>query len=143
MNAHSPLTDMPLVGRAARDRRRLAASLLVGWFAFWITTVIAPCCETLTSMAQASHEPAVLQQSDDDPGGGDHRNATCPDLTGVQPAPPALHAVTPDLTPRVSAVPPYAAGRFDPYAFEAPTRSLSGQPPAPLPFHLRTARLLI
>jgi len=143
MNAHSPLTGTPLVGRPARDRKRLAALLLVGWFAFWLITVIAPCCETLISMAQAGHEPAVLQQSDSDPGGGDHRNAPCPDLAGIQPVPPAFHAVSLDSTPRVSAGPPYAAGQFDPYSFEAPTHSLSGPPPAPRPFHLRTARLLI
>lgn len=144
MNVLSPITTSPpVVAQTARKRRRYATSLLVGWFAFWLTAVIAPCCEGLVTNALAGQESTAIQPGLQGAAGGDHRSAPCPELTGARPAPPVFDAVSSDSTPRVAAGPYYSAAPFVPHTFEAAKHALSDRPPASVALRLRTSRLLI
>jgi len=133
----------PSAGGQTARMRRFAASLLVGWFAFWLTTAVAHGCENAMAKARSGPEPAVLQHTIQGLAGTDQREMPCPSYTDVQPAPSALTVASFDSTPRLPDSPLYTAAPFVLSPAEPVRHFLGGRPPAPIPFHLRTARLLI
>ncbi|OGA25958.1 MAG: hypothetical protein A3I02_10965 [Betaproteobacteria bacterium RIFCSPLOWO2_02_FULL_67_26] len=144
MNNFSSMMRSPsAAGHATRRRKRYAASLLVGWFAFWFTTAVAHSCENVMAKARTGQEPAALQHTIQGPAGTDQRETPCPSYTGVQPAPSALTVASFDSTPRIPGSPVYATVLVVANTDELEKHALGGRPPAPIPFHLRTARLLI
>ena len=129
-------------GQTARNRRPVAAFLLVGWLAFWLTSVIAPCCNSFIAKANAGQDTAALQTLPQGPAGSDHREMPCAAFFDAQPMPSYSAAVSMDSTPRV---PPYVASSTlppVPRAVESAQHPITALLP-PVPFHLRTARLLI
>lgn len=143
MKALSQPIDSPTAGGQAARRRRIAAFLLAGWFAFWLTSVLAPFCDNLFENAQPAAAPLVLQATDGDPAGNDRCYTPCPELASAQPARPAFLAVSTDSTPRVPEGLSYAITFFVPTPPEPSKLSLTARPLVSAPFHLRTSRLLI
>jgi len=145
MNVLSPTTNSPsATGQTARKRRRFAASLLVGWFAFWLTAVIAPCCESLIASALAGQESTSSQYSVWGPAGGACNDAPCPvSLTTAKPVLPALMTASFCSTSQVVDHASPATYLPIPYAVESGVNGFSEQSPPPIPIYLRTARLLI
>lgn len=145
MNVLSPMTTSPaIVAKPARKRRRYAAALLVGWLAFWLTVVIAPCCEILIANALAGQESTSSQYSVQGPAGGDYDDAPCPvSLTTATPVLPALMTAAFCSTSQVVNHAPPATFLPVPDAVASGVNGFSEQSPPPIPIYLRTARLLI
>jgi hypothetical protein len=145
MNMLSLTTNSPAAGQTARKRRQFAASLLVGWFAFWLTAVIAPCCELLMANALAGQQSTSSQQySVQGPASGDYDDAPCPvSLTTAMPVLPALMTAPSCSTSQVVSHASPAIYLPVPYAVETGVNGFSEQSPPPIPIYLRTARLLI
>jgi hypothetical protein len=141
----SPTTNSPsATGQTARKRRQFAASLLVGWFAFWLTAVIAPCCESLIVSALAGQESTSSQYSVRGPAGCDYNDAPCP--ASLATAKPVLSALMTASFYSGSQVVNHASPATFlsvPYAVESGVNAFSEQSPPPIPIYLRTARLLI
>ena len=141
MNLHSLITSSsPTVGQTAR-KRRFAAWLLLGWTMFWLTTVIAPCCDILIKKSQAGQEPMALQHVYQGPVGGDPRELPCSRFADAQPAPSGFAALSFDSNSRIAAAVPHASFLRAPVAVQPAMRYLADRPPTS--FHLRTTRLLI
>jgi hypothetical protein len=145
MNMLSPTTNSPsAAGQTARKRRQFAASLLVGWFAFWLTAVIAPCCESLIANVLAGQESTSSQYSVRGPGGGDYNDAPCPvSFTTAKPVLPALMTAPFCSTSQVVNHASPATFLPIPYAVESGVNGFGERSPPPIPIYLRTARLLI
>jgi len=145
MNMLSPTTNSPsATGQSARKRRRFAESLLVGWFAFWLTVVIAPCCESLMANALAGQESSSSQYSVRGPAGGDYNDAPCP--SSLTTAKPVLSALMTASFCSASQVVNHASPATFlplPFAVASGVNGFSEQSPPPIPIYLRTARLLI
>ena len=138
---HSLLTSSwSTAGQTAR-KRRFAAWLLLGWTTFWLTTVIAPCCDSLISKAQAGQGPTAMQHVFQGPTDGDHRGLPCPSFADAQPAPSGLLALSFDSTSRIAVSAPSATFLRSPDTVQPARRYLGDRPP--IPYHLRTSRLLI
>ena len=138
---HSLLTSSwSTAGQTAR-KRRFAAWLLLGWTMFWLTTVIAPCCYSVFSKALAGQEPTALQHAYQGPVGGDHRELPCSRFADAQPAPSGLVALSFDSTSRIAVSTPSATFLRSPDTVQPARRYLGDRPP--IPYHLRTSRLLI
>ena len=62
MNTQSPLAIRCLVtGQAARNGKRRVASLLMGWLAFWFTTVAQACCISFAADPGSSGRAPAIQ----------------------------------------------------------------------------------
>ena len=145
MNAYSQMAgSSPTVDRTTRTGKRTAASLLVGWFAFWLASVIAPCCSGLISNAQAGQESAALEIQCTVPGpaNGDRRESPCVALLEAQPAVSSPAMAPLDSTSRLAAHVASLTRLPGPGSVEPAQPHLAPLPPPAL-FHLRTARLLI
>ena len=96
-STHANQISMLATGR----RRRLGAWLLAGWVAFWLTTVLQPCCSSFaaksgsdapTSVAHAAGPMTHLAEPLLFP---EHPDTDCPDLSAVGPgAPNAMTGAT-------------------------------------------------
>ena len=145
MNAYSQMAgSSPAAGQTARTKKRIAASLLVGWFAFWLAGVIAPCCSGLISNAQAGGEPSALQYqyTTQEPVRGDRRELPCPAAVEAQPVVSSPAMAPFDSTSRSATHVASLTRLPGPGSVEPAQPHLAPLPP-PAPFHLRTARLLI
>jgi hypothetical protein len=130
--------------QTARKRKQFAASLLVGWFAFWLTVVIAPCCESLIANALAGQESTSSQYSVLGPAGGDYDDTPCPvGFTTAMPVQPALMTAPSCSTSQVVSHASPATFLRVPYAVAAGVNGFGERSPPPIPIYLRTARLLI
>jgi hypothetical protein len=145
MNMLSPTTNSPsAAGQTVRKRKQFVASLLVGWFAFWLTAVIAPCCESLIANALAGQESTSNQYSIQDPAGGDYDDKPCPvSLTTAMPVQPALMTAPSCSTSKIVSHASPATFLPVPYAVAAGVNGFGERLPPPIPIYLRTARLLI
>lgn len=145
MNMLLPTTKSPsAAGQIARKRRQIAASLLVGWFAFWLTAVIAPSCESLMTNALAGQESTSSQYSVRGPAGGDYNDTPCPvSLTTAMPVLPVLMTAPSCSTSQVVSHVSPAAFLPVPYAVEPGVNGFGERSSPPIPIYLRTARLLI
>jgi len=145
MNLLSTTTNsQSAAGQTARKRRQFAASLLVGWFAFWLTAVIAPCCESLIANALAGQESTSSQYSVRGPAGGDYNDTPCPvSLTAAKPVLATLMTASFCSTSQVVNYASPATFLPVPYAVESGVNGFSEQSLPPIPIYLRTARLLI
>ena len=127
-------------------RRRFAASLLVGWFAFWLNSALLACCVGLTqdvmsagAAVLANGQAAELNLSDHD---GPLRSA-CTELSA--PAGAAASAAPGPTDRPDSRVAEFTA----PIHSVASAAHSSAKPrfvsahPQHVPLYLRTARLLI
>jgi hypothetical protein len=145
MNMLSPITTSPsVVAQSARKRRRYAASLLVGWFAFWLTAVIAPCCEILIASALSGQGSASSQYSVWGPAGGNYDVAPCP--ASLTTAKPVLSAYMTAPFCSASQVVNHASPAtflLVPSAVASSVNGFGERSPPPVPIYLRTARLLI
>jgi hypothetical protein len=145
MNVLSPTMNSPFAaGQTARKRKQYAASLLVGWFAFWLTVVIAPCCESLIANALAGQESTSSQYSVRGPAGGDYNDALCPaSLSTVKPVLPALMTASFCSASQVAHHASPATFLLVPSAVASSVNGFGERSPPPIPIYLRTARLLI
>ncbi len=145
MNMLSPTTNSPsAAGQTARKRRQIAASLLVGWFAFWLTAVIAPGCESLIASAQAGQESTSSQYSVRGPVGGDYNDTPCQvSLTTAMPVLPVLMTALFRSTSQVESHVLPATFLPVPCAVEPGVNGFGERSPPPILIYLRTARLLI
>jgi hypothetical protein len=131
-------------GQTARKRRRFAASLLVGWFAFWLTAVIAPCCDRLIANALAGQESTSSQYSVQGPARGDYDDTPCPvSLTTAMQVLPVLMTAPSCSTPQVVSHASPATYLLVPSAVASGVIGFGERSPPPIPIYLRTARLLI
>lgn len=145
MNAYSQMAgSSPAAGQTARTKKRIAASLLVGWFAFWLASVIAPCCAGLIANAQAGGESSALQyqHTAQKPALGDHSEWPCPARLEAQAAVSSLAIAPVDSTSRLATHVASLTRLPVPGSVEPAQPHLALLPPL-APFHLRTARLLI
>lgn len=143
MGVHPTITSSPpAAGRSARTRR-FAAALLAGWTAFWLGSVIAPCCWSPIAKAQAGQEPAALQYIVQGQACRAQRELSCPNLTEVQPSRAAFAAASFDSARSVTDYAPAATPLFAAPGVEPARHYLGERLPPPLPFHLRTSRLRI
>jgi len=118
--------------------------LLVGWFAFWLTAVIAPCCDRMMANALAGQESTSSQYSVLGPAGGDYDDTPCPvGLTTAMPVQPALMMAPSCSTSQVVSHASPATFLPVPYAVAAGVNGFGERSPPPIPIYLRTARLLI
>lgn len=145
MNMVSPTTNSPsAAGQTARKRRQFAASLLVGWFAFWLTAVIAPCYELLIANALAGPESTSSQYSVRGPACGDYNDAPCPvSFTTAKPVLPVLMTGPFCSTSQVVSHASPATFLPVPHAVASGVNGFGERSPPPIPIYLRTARLLI
>lgn len=117
--------------------------MLVGWFAFWLVGAFAPCCGDAISTAQAAGQGATirLQASAHEPALGDPRDMPCSGALETSPAVTTQAAMpldTPLRLPVHVALVTWLPGA----ATSEPAQPRVASPP-PVPYHLRTARLLI
>jgi len=145
MNMLSPTTNSPsAAGQTARKRRQFAASLLVGWFAFWLTAVIAPGCESLIANALAGQESTSSQYSVRGPAGGNYDDAPCPvSLTAAKPVLATLMTASFCSTSQLVNYASPATVLLVPSAVASSMNGFGEQSPPPILIYLRTARLLI
>jgi hypothetical protein len=128
-------------GQTAR-KRRFAAWLLVGWAAFWLTAVIAPCCDSLVGSAQAGQESSAVDRHVQGPAGDGQGELPCPDLSQAQLASSSTTVASFEAPSKAINQPPLPAALS---LFPAATRVKLhiGDFRPPIPFHQRTSRLLI
>lgn len=147
MGTRFPGLDSRPIGHQTGRRRRVTASLLVGWVAFWLNTAVLACCAGLTQDVKATGEaalmngpPAALSPSD----GGDPLRSACTDLTAptgvAAPTAPVPNDRPDDRAVGLTAsihnivVPSVSSPATPRFAFSHPPH---------VPLYLRTARLLI
>jgi len=116
--------------------------LFAGWAAFWLTAVIAPCCESLIVNAQAGQESTAIEYRDQGPAGDGQREMPCPDLSHAQPASSASAVASFDAPSKAINPPPVPAA-LPLFPAVARVKLYIGDLRPPVPFHRRTARLLI
>jgi hypothetical protein len=145
MNVLSSTMNSPFAaGQTARKRKQFAASLLVGWFAFWLTAVIAPGCQSLIARARAGQESTSSQYSVRGPVGGDYDDTPCPvSFTTAMPVLPALMTAPSCSTSQVVNHASPATFLPFPFAVVSGVNGFGERSPPPVPIYLRTARLLI
>ncbi|MEK7215544.1 MAG: hypothetical protein AAB289_08120 [Chloroflexota bacterium] len=118
--------------------------MLVGWFAFWLTAVIAPCCESLIANALAGQESTSSQYGFQGLAGGDYNDTPCPvSLTTALPVLPVLMTAPFCSTSQVVSHVSPATFLPVPHAVESGVNGFGERSPPPIPIYLRTARLLI
>lgn len=138
------------IGVLGTGRRRSGGWMLAGWLAFWLTTVLAPCCRSLAAESGPSGPVPVMQAAEPTAhSSASHAHAAlpdfdCQDLTALDPGAPPIAVTT-------------GAERFDlvTAAVGSPELYLSGSvralpvsrswhhPPPGAPLYLRTQRLRI
>lgn len=137
--------------KARTLRRAASVCLLLGWASFWIVTTLQPCCRlavTVPHLAAAettNQSPEFDHHSDT----GHHTpdsNDMCRDITIVAAAAPItlVHSFASELPAKAYPACAMQSGhalRRKIYAAAIAPPSLP--PPQPIPFHLRTSRLLI
>jgi hypothetical protein len=142
MGLHSSITGSPSPSGPSPRKRWFAAWLLAGWGAFWLSAVIAPCCDILVAGAQAGQESSAVEYRVQGPIGDEPRELPCPDLGHAQPASSAS-AVAPINTPAKAVNPPPLLAALRLFPAVAPVKPRIDAPRPPAPYHQRTARLLI
>jgi hypothetical protein len=135
---------------ATGRRRRLGAWLLAGWVAFWLTTVLQPCCSSFAAES-GRDSPTPIAHADDS---AVHLvellpypelpDTECQDLTSTGPGVTnAVVMVTdrPDFLMTAQSVPLL----FKPYddARALLTSNIPHPPPSGAPLYLRTQRFRI
>jgi hypothetical protein len=142
MNPHSSIANSPPGSGVTARRRQFAAWLFVGWAAFWLTAVIAPCCDSLAATAQAGQESSAVDYRVQGSAGDGQRELPCPDLSHIQPASSSLTVASFEAPSEAISPPlPAAAPRAYPAVARVTPRIRDLGPP--VAFHRRTARLLI
>jgi hypothetical protein len=141
MGLHSSITRSPPPSGPSPRKRWFAAWLFVGWAAFWLTAVIAPCCDSLVASAQAGQESSAIDYRVQGPAGDGQRELPCPDLSHAQLASSSSTVASFDAPAKAITPPLPAAAPRAPAVARVTSRSRDLRPP--VPFYLRTARLLI
>lgn len=147
MRLSSPAVNSSTASGHTVGKRRFAASLLVGWFAFWLNATVLACCVGLTQGVMSAGEAALANGPTAELSASDHNDP--------------LHSACTDLTAPTGVVASAAPGPIDRpdsrgVEFTAPVRIVAA--PSVLssaiprfistrlpnvPLYLRTARLLI
>jgi hypothetical protein len=147
MNSLFPDVNSSSARGQTAGRRRFAASLLVGWFAFWLNSTVLACCAGLTQNVMSTGEAVLANGPTAELSPSDHNDplrSVCADLTastGVAPSAAAGPADRSDS--RVAEFTAPIPGVVAPSALSsAIPRSVSPRLPH-VPLYLRTARLLI
>jgi len=142
MYLHSSITNSPSGSGQTVRTRHLAAWLFVGWSAFWLAAVITPCCTSQVANAQAGQESTAIEYRVQAPTGDEQHELPCPDLSHAQAASPALTVVSFDRPSKAISPPPLLAA-LHLFPVVARVKPHIGDPRPSVPFHQRTARLLI
>lgn len=141
------------VSRQPRSLWRTGRWLIVAWVAFWLVTVIQPCCGGLTIPVGGDKDIHLLSVHDLPPLGDsdaskhhDEDGSPCQTYVGTQPVLQAAAATPCNRPANPETVVATAADVFSVGAF-VPERNGLSHPLVPPPFtpsfHLRTQRLLI
>jgi hypothetical protein len=137
---------------AAIVRRVALVSLLLGWSAFWLVTVLQPCCKLAaaqSSTVAASATPHASDAAHHDTG---HHPADpvdgCGSLTNVADVSLAAVAAAPSSSSGKAASAVYGYASSQPRAIARADNAFRRDPPLHPPravaaFHLRTSRILI
>lgn len=146
MNPLFPASNASSSGRRTARRRRIAASLLVGWFAFWLNGSVLACCPCLTQdmvsagQAIATNGPTAGSNLSNQ---SDPLRSTCAELAAPMRA---AASVAPGPTDRSDSsgaeftVPLHPF--FVPSLLSTATPRFDSTRPPHVPLYLRTARLL-
>lgn len=141
---NSPIAKAPSAdGQADRQKRRLTARLLAGWVAFLLVSPFALHCESPIAKVNAGQESRMVERTVQDAPVDGHGEAPCPTPPGAQPTMLAYTGALLDPAPRFPAGPAQPGVFFVPRAAGPAKVPPSNRPLAPIPYHLRTARLLI
>ena len=144
MGHHTSITDSPSPSWPSPRKWHFAAWLFTGWTAFWLTAVIAPCCDSLIANAQAGQESTSIEyRIFGAAGGGGQHELPCPELSHVQPAASALSVAPSFDTPSKAVNPPSLPAALPLFPAVARVKPPIGDQRPPIPYHQRTARLLI
>lgn len=142
MSLRLPIRSSPPHSGLSPGRRRLGAWLLTGWAAFWLSVVTAPFCGSVTASAQAGHESTAIERHVQGPAGDGAHELPCPDLSHAQPAPPVT-TVAPFDAPSKAIDPPPLRAALPLFSANARVEHPADDLPPPVPYHRRSARLLI
>ncbi|MBM3357804.1 MAG: hypothetical protein FJY54_08765 [Betaproteobacteria bacterium] len=133
-------TTLPDFARRG-SRRRISAWLIAGWAAFWLVSVLHPCCGHSIGDAHAAHPlSAGLHASSYTDECVDNVCATRIKAIAVPQIAFAVPAALPEL-PTVSFAAPLRLAGYGPEPCAA--LHAANAPPSSVPIYLRTARLLI
>lgn len=147
MNSQLPAANSRPGSGQTGGRRRFAASLLVGWFAFWLNGAVLACCAGLTPNAMSKGEAVLANGPAAESSISDHGEplrSACTDLAApmgdaasAAPGP----ADRPDSFGANFIAP--IRGIVAPSVLSSTTSRFDATPLPHVPLYLRTARLLI
>ena len=145
-STHANQTSMLAIGR----RRRFGAWLLLGWVAFWLTTVLQPCCSRFAAESGSNEPTSVANAADpmtrnaESPSPPSYPDTDCPDLSAVGPGISTASATVTDSLDFLMTAPsvPLLLKPYD--DARAFLTSNVPHPPQPsTPLYLRTQRFRI
>lgn len=147
MSSLFPAVNSSSASGQTGGRRRFAASLLVGWFAFWLNATVLACCVDLTQGVMSAGEVALANGPTAELCASDHNDplrSACTDVlapTGVMAsaAPGPIDRSDNRVADFTASIHRVVA---PPALPSAKPRSVFARLPH-VPLYLRTARLLI